>query len=300
MPEERTLEQWQHYHAVTSSFWLNPFARQAFGEALQAPASLRQTLPYVRRMTQWALHDTGGLNQRFRYPVLRDEYAWALLSPWFEHQPPADIQQVLLSELVKTLGDPRHDHAGWLGVRREAIDLASRWLSARTMEAFFEILSHTQDDIGVYRRQFWQAYYNAGHITEAWIALGEEAAQALASIDTEHQLEYAKILGKISPNQCVLMIRMGDLLFCDWSHKGRLRAISIHAKQAPKLYQAQYELFELRFPTTLDFNGGLTDDPGLLHHDSARGGWQDQARQFIAQHLTINLPLIDLLPPHTT
>jgi hypothetical protein len=78
-----------------------------------------------------------------------------------------------------------------------------------------------------------------------------------------------------------------------------LRAISATAKQAPKLYQTEYELFQLRFPTTLDFNEGQLDDPGLLHYESALGGWQDTARHFIHQHLGIHLALSDLMPSET-
>jgi hypothetical protein len=206
----------------------------------------------------------------------------------------------LLSELLRTLGDPRHDHAGWLGVRREAIATASRWATARTLDAFFDILKHTQDDIGPYRRQFWQAYSQGGHISEAWVALGSDAAAQLARIDPEGDLSYAQILGKIAPNQCVLMLRMGDLLLCDWSHQGRLRAISAASRQAPKLYLPHYELFELRFATPLDFNRGQDQDPGLMHTGSKQGTWQDTARAFIAQHLNIHLPLADLMPNDQT
>ena len=179
---------------------------------------------------------------------------------------------------------------------RSAIETASRWLTGRTMDAFFEILRHTDDDIGPYRRKFWEAYFHGGHILEAWIALGEEAAAALERIDTQHELSYAKILGKISPNQCVLMVRIGDILFCDWSHQGRLRAIPMSNKQAPKLYAHSYELFQLRFPTPLDFNQGQFDDPGLLHNGSELGQWQETARDFISTQLGISIPLADLLP----
>jgi hypothetical protein len=252
-------------------------------------------------MCEWAMHDLGQPSQRLRYPLCRDEFAYSLLSPWFDRNPPQDVKNALLSELLRTLGDPRHNHAGWLGVRREAIETASRWLTSRTMDAFFEILRHTEDDIGPYRRRFWEAYFHAGHILEAWIALGEQAVEQLQKIDHNGErgygeLSYAKILGKIAPNQCVLMLRMGDILFCDWSHQGRLRAIPMNSKQAPKLYQNEYELFQLRFPTPLDFNDGLLDDPGLLHYESALGGWQDTARNFIAQHLGIQLSLNDLMP----
>ena len=296
MPDDISLVQWQERHALTTGFWLNNFCKQAFLEALQAPEEIRSTIGYVKRMCEWAMHDNGKPSQRLRYPLCRDEFAYSLLSPWFERNPPQDLKNVLLSELLRTLGDPRHNHAGWLGVRREAIETASRWLTGRTMDAFFEILRHTDDEIGPYRRRFWEAYFHAGHILEAWIALGEQAVAELQKIDPTGELNYAKILGKIAPNQCVLMLRMGHILFCDWSHQGRLRAIPISSKQAPKLYQPEYELFQLRFPTPLDFNDGLLDDPGLLHYESALGGWQDTAQRFIAQHLNIQLTLTDLMP----
>ena len=300
MPADKTLTQWQERHALTPSFWLNPFCRQAFMEALQAPEEVRITLPYIQRMCAWAVHDAGTPMQRFRYPICRDEFAYSLLSPWFNKPAPREVQNFLLSELLRTLGDPRHNHAGWLGVRQEAIDLASRWLTSRTLDAFFEILRHTDDEIGPYRRRFWEAYFHAGHILEAWIALGEDAVTQLQKIDPAGELHYAKILGKVSPNQCVLMLRMGNVLFCDWSHQGRLRAIPVNNKQAPKLYQSEYELFQLRFPTPLDFNQGRFDDPGLLHVDSKLGAWQDVAREFIAQHVGFSMALSDLMHSDNT
>jgi hypothetical protein len=299
MPADATLRQWQERHALTQGFWLNSFCQQAFVHALQAPEDVRCTPAYVKRMCEWATHDLGQPTQRLRYPLCRDALAHSLLSPWFHQTPPPDMQNTLLSELLRTLGDPRYNHAGWLGVGREAMETASRWLTGRTMDAFFDILRHTDDDIGPYRRRFWEAYFHAGHILEAWIALGEQAVAALKTIDTAGELHYATILGKIAPNQCVLMLRMGNILFCDWSHQGRLRAIPVTNKQAPKLYQSEYELFQLRFPTPLDFNDGRMDDPGLLHHASALGGWQDQARQFMAQHLGIQLALSELMPSDT-
>ena len=154
MPAEKTLLQWQEHHALTRGFWLNNFCRQAFAEALQAPENVRATLPYIERICEWAIHDAGTPTQRFRYPIWRDEFAYALLSPWFDTSPPQKIKNTLLSKLLSMLGDPRHHHAGWLGVRKEAIETASRWLTGRTMDAFFEILRHTDDDIGPYRRKF--------------------------------------------------------------------------------------------------------------------------------------------------
>jgi hypothetical protein len=192
LPDDKTLLDWQTRHGLTAGFWLNNFCRQAFLEALQAPEDVRRDLRYIQRMCAWAVHDAGTPQQRFRYPICRDEFAYSLLSPWFEATPPPEVQHTLMSELLRTLGDPRHNHAGWLGVRREAIETVSRWLTGRTMDAFFEILQHTQDDIGPYRRRFWEAYFHAGHILEAWVALGEDAAKALRAIDVRSRQNFGQ------------------------------------------------------------------------------------------------------------
>jgi len=296
LPPHIPLAQWQSQHSLSDGFWLSQFCRQAFLHALGAPKDVRSSLRYVQRMCEWAVHAPNTDARRFRYPLCRDDFAYNLLSPWFEQAPPPDLQNALLSELLRTLGDPRHDHAGWLGVRREAINTASRWANARTLETFFDILNHSQDAIAPYRRQFWQAYDQAGHISEAWMVLGADAATQLAKLDPVGELSYAQIVGSIAPNQSVLMVRMGHLLLCDWSHPGRLRAIAADHRQAPKLYLPRYELFELRFATPLDFNQGQDPDPGLLHTGSPKGTWQETARQFISQHLSIHLPLADLMP----
>jgi len=297
LPPERSLVQWQAQQGLTDHFWLNPFSQAAFVCATQAPLEVRRTPAYVKRLCEWALHAPGTAQQRFRYPVCRDELAWALLSPWFDTPPPPEMQHLLLAELLRLLGDPRQDTAGWLGVRREAIETASRWLTARALDACFALLSRSGDPHAPWRRAFWEAYFQAGHILEAWLVVGEAVADEWAAQPEENaQGQYGRILGPVAPHQSLLMVRMGGILFCDWSHDGRLRAIAAQHKQAPKLYQASYPLVALRFPTALNLNEGQSDDPGLLHLHSAEGGWQDAARRFIEQHLGIAMPLAQLLP----
>ena len=256
-------------------------------DPVAGPTELAQdilALPAHITLTQWqtrhALTPGFWLN-----PFAQQAYLRALQAPVEQRSTPGYIRR--MSEWAQ------HDPGG-------AFDSANRWLTTRTLDTFFNILRHASDDTGPYRRAFWEAYARAGHIRDSWIALGEEAAQALHQADPSGQLQHARILGKIAPQQCVLMLRIGHILFCDWSHQGRLRAIPIDSRQAPQLHQPQYELFELRFSTALDFNSGRLDDPGLLHFDSTHGGWQDMARQFIARHLGIDLPLDALMPSENT
>ena len=83
---------------------------------------------------------------------------------------------------------------------------------------------------------------------------------------------------------------MGGIIFCEWSHNGRLRAQKITSKVAPKLYLHTYDARDLRFDS-LDFNNGLNEEPGLVHFSSETSGWQRRARNFINNNAGVNVPL---------
>ena len=256
-------------------------------DPVAGPPELAQdilTLPAHITLTQWqtrhALTPGFWLN-----PLAQQAFMHALQAPMEQRSTPGYIRR--MSEWAQLDPSP-------------SVGAAHRWLTTRTLDTYCDILRHANDDTGPYRRAFWEAYARAGHICDAWLALGDEAAQALHQVDPTGAVQHARIVGANTPQQCVLLLRIGQILFCDWSHQGRLRAVPVDNRQAPRLFQPQYTLFELRFPTTLDFNGGRLDDPGLLHFDSTHGGWQDVARQFIAQHLGIELPLDALMPSKNT
>jgi hypothetical protein len=124
-------------------------------------------------------------------------------------------------------------------------------------------LQETADSIWQYRQKFWTAYFKAGHIDEAWVALGPDAAAVLKRLDDTKQLKYANLLGSES-SQSILLIRIGQIIFCEWSHNGRLRAQRMDSPVSPAMYKTYYDSESLRFQS-LDFNNGLTQDPGLVH-----------------------------------
>jgi len=49
------------------------------------------------------------------------------------------------------------------------------------------VLEQTADDIWSYRQKFWMAYYSAGHIQEAWLALGYQAAWIAKRLQADAQ-----------------------------------------------------------------------------------------------------------------
>lgn len=279
----RTLREWIQVHELWPSFGTSPFAEAAFNSFLQSSEDFRRSVDFINTIFEWSVTDRGEL----RYSSSRAKLAEALLLPWRFNQPSDSIQSRLITFLLKHYGDPRIGKNLWHGVSSEAIRVLIGWINGRTLEAFFRILQETADSIWQYRQKFWTAYFKAGHIDEAWVALGPDAAAVLKRLDDTKQLKYANLLGSES-SQSILLIRIGQIIFCEWSHNGRLRAQRIDSPVSPAMYKTYYDSESLRFQS-LDFNNGLTQDPGLVHFSSQSGGWQDRARLFIQKQIGIRI-----------
>ena len=272
---KKTLREWIKKYELWPSFGTSPFAEAAFNSFLKTNEGFRRTREFLNTIFEWGVTDQSTL----RYPASRSRLAESLLLPWRHHQPNDSIKNQLIAFLLKHYGDPRILKNLWQGISSEAIKVLIDWINGRTLELFFRILQDTADSIWQFRQTFWTAYYKAGHIDEAWVALGPDAVIALKRLDVTKQLKYANLLAS-EPSQSVLLLRIGHLIFCEWSHNGRLRAQRIDAPTSPSMYASYYESSDLRF-TSLDFNNGQLQDPGLVHFSSPAGGWQDRARVFI-------------------
>lgn len=279
----KTLREWIQIHELWPSFGTSPFAKAAFNALLTSKEEFRSSVDFINIVFEWGVTERGNL----RYPASRAKLAEALLLPWRERPPSDAIQNSLITFLLKHYKDPRIDKNLWFGVSSEAVAVLIRWINGRTLEAFFRILEATADSIWQYRQKFWTAYFKAGHIDEAWVALGPDAALVLKRLDDTKQLKFAKLLRSES-SQSILLIRIGQIIFCEWSHNGRLRAQLIDSPISPDMYQPYYESDSLRFES-IDFNNGLTQDPGLVHFSSTSGGWQERARLFIQKQTGIRI-----------
>ena len=279
----RTLREWIQIHELWPSFGTSPFAEAAFNSFLQSSEDFRRSVDFIDTIFEWSSTDQGEL----RYSSSRAKLADALLLPWRFTQPSDSIQSRLITFLLKHYGDPRIGKNLWHGVSSEAIRVLIGWVNGRTLEAFFRILQETADSIWQYRQRFWTAYFKAGHIDETWVALGPDAALVLKRLDDSKQLKYSNLIGSES-SQSVLLIRIGPIIFCEWSHNGRLRAQRVDSSLAPAMYKNYYESDDLRFQS-LDFNNGQLQDPGLVHFSSSSGGWQDRARVFVQKQTGIRL-----------
>ena len=110
----------------------------------------------------------------------RIQFANALLAPWAGHRPPDYVKNKLIDFFIQPggYGDPRvdgHKHYQWDGVSQQARGVILHWLTGDTLRGFMRVLKITADEIWQHRQKFWMAYYEHGHIDEAWMALGVDA-----------------------------------------------------------------------------------------------------------------------------
>jgi hypothetical protein len=286
---KKTLKDWLEIHDLWPSFGTSPFAEAAFNEFLQTEEEFRRSTDFINIVFEWGVSDRDGL----RYPASRSSLADALLLPWRLHQPSDAIKSRVMTFLLRNYDDPRFSKNLWHRVSPEAVNVIVGWLNGKTLEVFFRILQSTADSTWQYRQKFWTAYFKAGHIDEAWVALGPDAALVLKKLDDTRQLKYANLIGSVA-SQSVLLLRIGQLIFCEWSHNGRLRAQRIDSSSAPLMYKSYYDAEPLRF-LSLDFNNGLNQDPGLVHFSSLSGGWQDRARIFLQRQTGIRITLAEVI-----
>lgn len=286
---KQTLKEWIKQNDLWESFGTSPFTEAAFKEFLETNEDFRRSNEFLNTVFEWSINDTLAL----RHPALRSRLAEALLLPWHLSSPSELIKNRIITFLLKHYGDPRVGNNLWYGINSSAVNVFISWINERTLDLFFKILKDTADIIWEYRQKFWMAYFNANHIDEVWFALGPRAAIALKKYDSTGQLKYSHLFGSDS-TQSVLFIRIGQLLFCEWSHDGKLRAQRVDALNAPRMYELNYESDALRFQS-MDFNNDLNQDPGLIHFSSQNGGWQERARIFIHKNTGIRMTQAEVM-----
>lgn len=240
---------------------------------------------------------------RFSDAQMAGQMARALLKPWLAGGRGAGegVREAIQEFLVAQLGDPRLRPRLWSAAGEDAVALMRRWLTKASLDAFFRLIrEHALDSHWTYREAFWAAYLKAGAIADAWLAFAS-AIHAEASSIKELRGAFGRLDGGVQPNHSVLLLRIGDLVFCEWSHNGALRAWRSDWKTAPQLARSRYSRADLvgtclPFPPNLQGRGGKADGTGLSHIGSSTGYWQGSVANLIARHTNIHLTERDYMP----
>lgn len=291
-----SFEQAMAENFLWPEFINTPLARHTFLSALNLGPTTLISEAAIDRVLVWSR-----AGAQPRYPEARIMLAEALLTPWIKKTPPDAVRTKLLNYFVKHYLDPRLITSGnpghhWQGVSEKARDVVRRWLAGDTLRGFVRILEDTADSIWTFRQKFWMAYYDAGHIDEAWLVLGDRAAmRARQMFVNQPTMTYARFMGGAAPEQSVLLLKFGGLIFTEWSHNGSLRAFHDSAIDAPNLYKKLYHGDDLRNVVSLDFHNGELLNPQLTHAASNHGTWQRKARDFINRQSGIYLSDRDII-----
>jgi hypothetical protein len=233
-----------------------------------------------------------------RFPDARVSIAKALCQAWFAggREPDAAFRDRTKDFLIRWLGNPQI--RSWGDAVREA-ELIRRWLASASLKVFFEIIAdHARDNQWVYREAFWSACLRKGAIDDAWLALGSDihaSARAKQSLGSA----YGHLVGADSKDNAVLLLRVGQFVFAEWSHDGRLRAWP--ADRAPRFGRDRREdayvndKTELKRPS-MRFSGPQYPDGGLRHDGAPTSLWQGRAAEFLKQNANISLTPMDWRP----
>jgi hypothetical protein len=240
---------------------------------------------------------------RFCEPEQRGAVARGLLGAWLEGgpEPSGDLALNVQRYLLEHLKDPRVAPQNWQTAGDEARAKIRQWLTKASLKAFFGLIGeHAKDEHWEFRGAFWEAYLDHGAISDAWLALGANTHHSAKSVP-DLGGAYGKLVGAGS-DQSVLLIRIGDVVFCEWSHNGKLRAWSADWKNAPRLGLPEYRRDEitgagLPFPPNPHRNkGGNDGTDGISHFNSKEGYWQGSAAELIRRRPKISLTFDDWMP----
>jgi hypothetical protein len=239
------------------------------------------------------------LNNKLRFdePQMRGLVADALVGPFHAGAGPDHLRPDILAFLRQHLGDLRMNPVGWDGSSQQTRDIVRGWLAALTLNAFFDVIGQFaarsgNDSTWQARKLFWTACLQKGWIADSWLALGERVAAHIAP-NRELRGSYARLEQVKGPNQSALLMRIGSLVFVEWSHNGKLYAWKSDSKAAPKLapkmrYTAgDLEGLCLSFPAPSGrFDLAPTGIDGLVH---SPGVWQGRVAELLRTHEGLHL-----------
>lgn len=217
-------------------------------------------------------------------PKLKKEIFHSLLKPFISDDPDENIKSIILKFTDKFLGDPRAKNEKWFAIDADAKQVILRWKVGLTLRAFFGIIEYAAqtdpdaDRMWRYRKIFWNAYLEDKQIVEAWVLLGS-VARANRHSFLEEGVEYGYLGSGVQRNHNAILMKIGGLTLCEWSHSGKIRIWNEGNPNAPELYRSSYDKDE------------LTRNPDFetAHVGADRSSWQDKLHNEIRKKTNIKV-----------
>lgn len=272
----------------------SPFSEAIFSAQLKIYAQ-RPWSPVegdINRLARWAFDDGSPARRRGEKKQLvfqrqKAAFAEALTLP-FEHAPPL-LQEMALTQLLSVLADPRTHPQDWASVSK-ARNIAIRWLTSESLDAFFNIVGTAAlEEHWKYRQKFWLAYHETNAIEQAWVVLGPEA-ELHAPPALRSQGGFGRVAEAPQRSHSYIMMTIGDFTIVEASHNGacHLWAPGDRGETAPNLYQPSYNVREIRRKRREQDNRRV-----FFHQGSESYAWQRNISQEIRRLTGIRLQQSD-------
>ena len=241
------------------------------------------------------------LNGIPRFEAQSHLVADALLLPFTDRSVPAEeLKNTIMTRLLHLLGDPRLRPETWRQVHDGARNLILTWLAGEAIEAFLRVLDETAvDQHWRYRRAFWTAHFDEGHIQEAWVAFGQHASWLAERAEHIQKGRYGELYQGLAEHS-VLLMKIGRVTIAEWSHNGCCWIWAPGDLSAPRLYKRGYGKHELTGPNTnyvrsdadhREHGRRPVTPVGFWHVGSENLRWQHRVRDEIRRLTGIAVPV---------
>ncbi|MBT6222039.1 MAG: hypothetical protein HOI45_20170 [Rhodospirillaceae bacterium] len=244
----------------------------------------------LERVLSWA-----SVEPQFTFDNRKAHIAESLLMPWVENPNacPDSIVESSRDFLLKSLEDPRTNPGDWIGVNEDAVGVMRRWLTGLALRQYLLVVDQIAYDYQwQYRRAFWNAYYELGHMREAWVVFASDGTRIARKIFDEDTPFGQLGRNGVEQNHAVLLMKIDRLTIADWSHNGKCHIWLPGNESAPKLYEGRGS--NDRYSKWGIDNG--SDNGGVVHAGSPNLTWQRSVESFIRQHTNIQLNQADYRP----
>lgn len=269
------------------------FVRAAHDEGLKiiSKASVSAGSEHVLTVRGWSLR----ADQRLMFENSKAEVARAVVHPFGDRIPAPSDRDVVLSFITSQFGDPRVSSGKWIGMD-DVARVLRRWLIEQSLRQFLDVVDRiAPDHMWKYRRAFWQAYYEADLLLNAWVVFGPDGAQqARRAFGKDVPFGRFRPGGRrqILPGHAVLLLDFGPCVVADWSHSARCNIWRSDDRTRPMTLSASsYISDEIERALPKDSTEPNLNRHGIFsHHGSAKYVWQNRVADRLHELIGVRVP----------
>lgn len=227
-------------------------------------------------------------DDKLRFKQLRLKFIQSILSPWTLNYHSIDEQhrEKVQNTLLSLFSDPRLPHIrhnNWRMVSQKHLSVIYQWLSRENIEQFFKVIDYfALENHWKYRKAFWKVYLDEGHIEQVCLAFGPDIKKY-----AEKSFGSNLLTSNLDENKSVMLIKIGNLVFSEWSHNGKCRAWHEDDENCPKFYELDYRSKHLKSKSLKIIPNNQLD--GISHQHSESYSWQKKLAEFIYQNTGIRI-----------